>query len=360
MANIRDIFHHFFSTRNYPPYVNENFIYDAFEEILYNVTERLENKYGEIPNPHMILDYIIEEYVYIFSSISEENQNKLVLDPQFKKNFILSLSDKIYFNEFLAFRAKSTVSKYYPPITALRFYLNFILEQFTTNKARNEYESLMIDILRKAFLSCLGVTTFLVQGFETEAFSSWRTIHEIECIAKILFEYPSVYNTYLKHIEYNRAFRNQYSDKEEQQRVIDEIKGHLKDHNLKSKDLKKYIEYGWIYAISGIENKYPNLKLNFRNGIETIANLSSYSEYYEMSSEIAHSSPLLIYSNKQYFFRITLICLYETFLRCENIFITLLGRWGKLPLGFENVRKDRLMELMTILNEERRKFANHY
>lgn len=356
MKSIREIFHQYFSSRKFPPFVDENFIYTSFEEILYQVTNRLDKRFGEIPNPHMILNYIIEEYIYIFQSIDEKNHQKLLSDANFQKNFILSLSDKIYFNEFFAYKAMPIVSKYYPPITSLRFYLNFILDQFANKKDRNEYENLMIDILRKAFLSCLGVTTLLVEGFETEAFSSWRTIHETECIAQILFEYPSVYITYLRHIEYNRAFRNQYSDKDEQQKVIDEIKGHLREHNLKSKDLKKYIEYGWIYAIDGIENKYPNLKLNFRNGIETIAHLSSYSDTYEMSSEIAHSSPILIYSNKQYFFQISLICLYETFLRCENIFITLLQRWNELPQGFDNVRKDRIMELNTILSQERAKF----
>ena len=42
-----------------------------------------------------------------------------------------------------------------------------------------------------------------------------------------------------------------------------------------------------------------------------------------MSSEIAHSSPLLIYSNKNYVFHIALLNLYESFFRLERVFTTI-------------------------------------
>jgi hypothetical protein len=39
-----------------------------------------------------------------------------------------------------------------------------------------------------------------------------------------------------------------------------------------------------------------------------------------MSSEITHSSPLLIYSKRQTFYNLSLIYSYETFFRIEKIF----------------------------------------
>ena len=39
-----------------------------------------------------------------------------------------------------------------------------------------------------------------------------------------------------------------------------------------------------------------------------------------MSSEISHSSPLLLYSKKEYYYAITIINLYESFFRLENVF----------------------------------------
>ena len=62
---------------------------------------------------------------------------------------------------------------------------------------------------------------------------------------------------------------------------------------------------------------------NFRDGVERCAGLRDYSKVYEMSSEIAHSSPLLIYSRKNYFYLVTLLNLYESFFRLEKIFSSL-------------------------------------
>ena len=41
-----------------------------------------------------------------------------------------------------------------------------------------------------------------------------------------------------------------------------------------------------------------------------------------MSSELIHSTPILIYSNRQYFHYVTLLVLYESFFRLEKIFVS--------------------------------------
>ena len=48
-----------------------------------------------------------------------------------------------------------------------------------------------------------------------------------------------------------------------------------------------------------------------------------YRKEYETSSEIAHSSPLLLYSNKSFFYYKTLVNLYESFFRLERAFSSL-------------------------------------
>jgi hypothetical protein len=83
--------------------------------------------------------------------------------------------------------------------------------------------------------------------------------------------------------------------------------------------MKKFIEYGYLFAIPGIELD-KDFKLNFRDGVEKLAGLSSYSQLYEYSSEIAHSSPLMIYSNEKNLSHLTLVALYEVFFRIESIF----------------------------------------
>ena len=99
----------------------------------------------------------------------------------------------------------------------------------------------------------------------------------------------------------------------------------MKQYGLKSKDIKKYIEYGWLYSIPGVKED-PDFKLNFRDGLEKYAGLSSYSTRYESSSEIIHSTPILIYSNKEYYYFISLLSLYESFFRLEKVFVSLFAK----------------------------------
>ena len=356
--NSRELFHQIFIKKQFPSIVNEDYVYELFEKIIYLLSPRIESEYNEsIPNPHILLSYIVEEYLYLASPLSEEKQEMLIRDEELKKQLAQKITDKIFFNEYAFYKAKALITKFNPTISTFRFYINFVLERIVHIKFNDETDALLIDMLRKGFLSCLGVTSLLVEGFETEAFSTWRTIHETECIVKIIFEHKEAIKTYKRHIDYNRAFRNEYQDKEYQQELIDEIKLQLKAHNLKSKDLKKYIEYGWIYSIDNIETKYPLLKLNFRNGIEYIADLTDYSSLYEMSSEIAHSSPMLFYSNKVFFLRISLVCLYETFFRMEEIFFEILKKQKKEESqAYLFLRTSYLSELKIILAKEKMLF----
>lgn len=358
MDNSKYIFHQTFIKRNYPPYVDEDFVYDVFQNVLFELSDKVESGFSQgLINPNVLLNYIVEEYSYIVAPLKDSDRQKLNEDDNFKKRLISSLTNKIFFNEYLPYKAKPLINQYHPLISTLRFFLNFVLDRIYNLKFDKEIDILIVDMFRKAFLSCIGVTSLLVEGFETEAFSTWRTIHETECIIKIIYENPYLINTYKRHIEYNHAFRDEFDDKVKQQKVIDEIKSHLKEHDLKSKDLKKYIEYGWLYSIKDVKEKYPNFKINFRNGFEYVAGLSSCSSLYEMSSEIAHSSPLLIYSNKPYFLRITIISLYQTFLRLEELFSDLLLKTKKEESqSYFLMRSSCLNELKVMLEREENNF----
>ena len=165
----------------------------------------------------------------------------------------------------------------------------------------------------------------LLNGYETEAFSSWRTLHECECTLILLDKYGEpLINNYLKHMNFGFAFNNSIKDKEQQDKIFYQMKEEMRGRDLKSKDIRKYIEYGWLYPI--VPEGDETFKLNFRDGLEKLAGLSSYAKRYEISSEIIHSTPLLIYSNKEYFFYMTLLSLYESFFRLEKVFVSLFSK----------------------------------
>lgn len=320
----RKIFNHIFESLNLGTRLDQEFTFKAFDQVMLQLINRFfASKLEPNIKADVVIKYIAEEQLYAIEGLSKDEVKALNQNEAYLNRIVTFSVDKVFFNENLSYSARPLLTPYHPLVSTFNFYLNFILNRFTKLEINDLHQRIILDMLIKAFLMSRGVMNLLIQGFETEAFSTWRTIHEVECVIKIVKERPEVVPMYLRHIEYNKAFRDEIEDKAVQQSLFDELKGYMKSHGLKSKDMKKFIEYGWIYSIKDIDINFPGYKLNFRNGLEYIAGLNDYSSLYEMSSEIAHSSPILIYSNKHYFLEITIICIYETFLRLEEIFYQL-------------------------------------
>ena len=308
-----------------PKELNSDFLYeclsDAFESgsSLHDESPLL----SQIPlNPVQITLYLVNEHLFFLRSNPDKKEEEIVKDPKYE-SLLLSLAlDKYYTNEHLAFKNQNFSNRFAPEISTINLYLNFILGMLSRYQSVEPNKTLVIDILRKGFSMAQCIVMLLTNGFETEAFSTWRTLHENECILQVMLRYgKDVIDAYLKHLKYAVAFRGGLINKEETDKTFEEIKEGMRAFDLKSKDMKRYIEYGWLLAISEVrEGKIPDFKLNFRDGVERIANLRQYSKVYEMSSEIAHSSPLLIYSKKNYFYYVTILNLYESFFRLEKIF----------------------------------------
>ena len=76
-----------------------------------------------------------------------------------------------------------------------------------------------------------------------------------------------------------------------------------------------------------------------------------------MSSEIIHSTPMLIYSNKEYFYFVTLLSLYESFFRLEKVFMSLFAK------NVSKEQMDRYIEMRNVyysqlVNIHKREIAN--
>ncbi|MCQ2742761.1 MAG: DUF5677 domain-containing protein [Bacilli bacterium] len=309
-----------------PSFVDREFIFETFEEMVEGAKGLKEINASlsafQINYIQLAL-YLVNEHIFYLHTHPNVKQEEAVKDEQYQQ-FLASVSlDKYYTNEHLAYRMGSLGSKYDPAISTINLYLNFILGMLSHYKNNDPKETLVVDIMNKGFQMAKCVSSLLENGFETEAFSTWRTLHENECILEVIVKYGQpVMERYLKHMRYSLAFRGGIPSKEETDAVFVEIKEGMRAVDLKSKDMKRYIEYGWLLGVPDVM-KIQDFKFNFRDGVERVAGLSNYSKVYEMSSEIAHSSPLLIYSRKEYFYLITLLNLYESFFRIEKIFMTL-------------------------------------
>ena len=318
----KEVFLKLYRAKQYPIEF-EGYLFPIFENIIGEISERLSlypqlNKQINLP---ICLQYLVEEHLYNMTMMNEEFINKFMDSQEYTNHLYMIVCDKIFFNEYLEYKSSAYIGKYSPLISSLTLFLNFILNKYDQiPKQVNDLNlALKLDILKKGFFMIKSVLNLLCDGFETEAFSTWRTLHEIECVALILDKNQNLGQVYYNHIQYNKLYRSKENN-EKIDKFYDYIKEKLKEHNLKSKDLKKYLEYGWLFSIENWQENYPEMKLNFRKGVQYVAGLSSYSEIYEASSEIAHGSSMLVYSNKEFYCNLTLICLYETFMRMEKMF----------------------------------------
>lgn len=345
-----EIFKEIYQTYNFKEDI-ELETYNLFLKIQEELNKRLINK-NQTYSKTVLAKYLLEEVNFNLNSFIKKPIRNVMKETFFQNQIIATVFDKFFFNELNPYHAISLVNKESPSISTMELYLNFIMNRLEVIKKNNEQKDILADMMSKAFLMFKSVNYLLINGSETEAFATWRTIHELECVIKVIFDNQYIIPIYLQHMVYNNAFRDEFEDKVAQQAIIDDLKTHMKEHDLKSKDMKKYIEYGWLYAVKDIEKK-EGFKLNFRNGLELAASLESYSQDYEMSSEVAHSSPLLIYSNKIFFKNVTILRSYESFLRLEEIFYSYLKSYKNIDSSsYEKMRKRYLGMVKNVLNSE--------
>ncbi len=311
-------------------------------------------------NHVQLIFYLYNEHRFNCASIKDKTKEELEKDEKYSSLLVATALDKYVTNEHLRYQQQTFSNRYNPEISTISLYLNFILGMLRRYKKNDPSKTLIIDVLVKAFEMCKCIVLLLTHGYETQAFNAWRTLHENECILNILVRYgePAI-KAYLKHMQYAMAFRGGLGSKEKTDACFTEIKEGMKEAGLKSKDMKRYIEYGWLLGIPGI-SEMPDFRLNFRDGTERVAGLHAYSKAYEMSSEVAHSSPLLIYSRKTYFYLVTMINLYESFFRLEKIFSaiylpTAAGEEGKKT--YAGMRNLYFPQLLTVLSTVRKELS---
>ena len=92
--------------------------------------------------------------------------------------------------------------------------------------------------------------------------------------------------------------------------------------------------------------------------MEPIAKLEIYNKSYIQSSELIHCTPLLIYSNKEYFYSLCLLSLYESFFRIEKVFAKLIDEYipKEAQVGYEQMKRIYFSQLVNIHKIESLKF----
>lgn len=340
--------------------LDPDYIYDVYEmanEFIGIVDqENVQIEVKEI-NQFELLLYCVGEYYYSISHLNETELARFKANEEYPSSMASVAADKYLSLSIFNHVEKKLGNRFLPPASSLNIYLNFMLNIVKGYKKNDPQSSLISDLLMKSLTISRCILENLLSGYETEAFSSWRTLHECECTLILLDKYGApLINKYLRHMNFGLAFNDTIPDKEQQDKIFYEMKEEMRGYGLKSKDIRKYIEYGWLYLIADKDD--ASFKLNFRDGLEKLAGLEMYSKRYELSSEIIHSTPLLIYSNKEYFYYMTLLSLYESFFRLEKVFVSLFSkRVSEVQMKqYQEMRKVYYSQLVIIHKREMETF----
>lgn len=347
-------------------YINLDIVYSIYVsslELIQEITSSNSIANLQFISSFEIVLYSLGEYLYISENKTREEIDSMMINEQFISSISTLVADKYISLSAFGKQEEKFTNKYIPSISTMKVYLNFMQNILSSYEKNDPKLTLITDLLTKSISIASCILDLLNNGYETEAFSSWRTLHECECTLILLDQNgDKTISTYLKHMKYAIAYKSGLKTKEETDLIFGEIKTNMKKHDLKSKDMKKYIEYGWIYSLDEVNENTINIeyKLNFRDGVEKLAGLKDYATRYELSSEIIHSTPILIYSNKQHFFFLTLLSLYESFFRLEKIFVNLfIKKMPKVQIeGYSNLRKIYYSQLVKIYERELNKFNN--
>ena len=309
-----------------PDYIDRDFLYSIYETCIDAINQFSNNdalaKFRNV-NQMELIGYCVGEYVYVFGGVDEQTKERFINLENESGRIASVVADKFLSLSYFSHNEGAFTNRFLPSISSLNLYLNFILNIINNYEKNDPVSTLITDLLFKSVSIARCGLNLLVDGYETEAFALWRTLHECECTLVLLEKYgvPTI-DAYLKHMRYALAYSGVIKEKEAVDKTFEQIKEEMRSHELKSKDMKKYIEYGWLYAVPDVSQ--TELKLNFRDGLQKLAGLERYNKAYLMSSEIIHSTPLLVYSDKQYFYYMTLLNLYESFFRLEKVFSSLL------------------------------------
>ena len=345
-----------------PAHLSEvDFLYGVYEDTFDGILEINQvNSLGLKININSmdLIYYLLGEFSYSTRGFNLEAIKRFENNENIRDTMTSVIADKYLSLSLYNHNETKLTNRYLPPISSIELYINLMLNIVSRYERNNPNSTLIIDLLTKSLSIARCTLNLLCDGYETEALTMWRTLHECECILILLEKYQDVaINAYLKHMEYGLVYKDAFIDKDKQNALFNQMKQEMNEIGLKSKDMKKFIEYGYLYKVKNLD-QLENFKLNFRDGVENAAGLKEYSKTYEYASEIAHSSPLLLYSKKTYYFGQTIINLYESFFRLEQIFSMYYKSTvpDELFRKYEDLKKLYLTQLHSIYRIYKRNF----
>ena len=191
-------------------------VYEMADESIHILHEQNPAVLNSNVNQVELLYYCVGELVYSINGKDKAACEEFYKNEDFEASMASVAADKYLTLSQFGQIEKKVTNRFLPPASSMNIYLNFI-QNILKNYDKNDPASTLItDLLTKSISISRCILTNLIEGYYTEAFSSWRTLHECECTLIILEKYGDLaIQKYLRHMNFGMAFRSQIANKEE-------------------------------------------------------------------------------------------------------------------------------------------------
>ena len=292
-----------------------------------------------------MVNYICAEHKFHLSMFKPETWNDLENDEKYFNQLVNICYDKLFINEFRSIDPRAVISKYSVETSLLTMFVNrmFVVLGQVKLDPQSAKQKLQADIFAKCLMLIKSTLNQLCDGLETEAMSSWRTFHELICVLCVITKGDEkVAQAYFRHLKYGAYSRGEITDEKEIESILASMEKDMLALEVKKANKEKFINYGWIHWAYKRYND-EEVKMNFLGGLQKVADLTEYKKYYEIASDVTHSTPLLVYANKTNLTTTTLKITYELFFKLETMFINWLAEDLKVNPSTEKYLYDYLM-----------------
>ena len=161
--------------------VDLDFIYDVYEIAFDAIMQVYSSKiFQSTPNinHNELIFYSIGEYFYGVINRNEKERVEFNHNENIKTSMARVVTDKFISMSHLMYKERKIANKYIPSISSLNLYLNFISNILDSYEKNDPKSTLITDLLIKSIGLMRCIINLLMDGNESEAFSTWRTLHE--------------------------------------------------------------------------------------------------------------------------------------------------------------------------------------
>lgn len=292
-----------------------------------------------------MVNYVCAEHKFHLSMFKVETWNDLENDEKYFNQLVNICYDKLIVNELRSIDPRAVISKYSVETSLLTMFVNrmFVVLGQVKLDPSSAKQKLQADIFAKCLMLIKSTLNQLCDGLETEAMSSWRTFHELICVLCVITKGDEkVAQAYYRHLKYGAYNRGEIKDEKEIESILASMEKDMLALEVKKANKEKFINYGWIHWAYKRYND-EEVKMNFLGGLQKVADLTEYKKYYEIASDVTHSTPLLVYANKTNLTTTTLKITYELFFKLETMFINWLAEDLKINPSVDKYLYDYLV-----------------